>query len=161
MAAKGLFGGYLCWGGGWEMCGRAWRGGGEGVGGGVRGANPREFTWILEGQKLQNIVIVGVLYSFSWVEITILWNTNSNRNGWPKCCHCWSAWIIGSPRKENTPHANIAVAPIIPAKNAGIKKGKAEHGNELEKFKAAFEMLLPCTRKKSEEEKTKGIQDLE
>ena len=41
------------------------------------------------------------------------------------------------------------------------KKGKAEHGNELEKFKAAFEMLLPCTRKKSEEEKTKGIQDLE
>ena len=64
-------------------------------------------------------------------------------------------------RKENTPHANIAVAPIIPAKNAGIKKGKAERGNEPEKFKAAFEMLLPCTRKKSEEEKTKGIQDLE
>ena len=47
----------------------------------VGGANPREFTWILEGQKLQNIVIVGFLYSFSWVEITILWNTNSNRNG--------------------------------------------------------------------------------
>ena len=58
-------------------------------------------------------------------------------------------------------HANIAVAPIIPAKNAGIKKGKAERGNEPEKFKAAFEMLLPCTRKKSEEEKTNGIQDLE
>ena len=26
---------------------------------------------------------------------------------------------------------------------------------------AHLEMLLPCTRKKSEEEKTKGIQDLE
>ena len=35
------------------------------MGGGVRGANPREFTWILEGRKLQNIVIVGSLHSFS------------------------------------------------------------------------------------------------
>ena len=42
------------------------------------------------------------------------------------------------------------------------KKGKAEHGNELENFKATLEMLLPYRRKKtiSGEEKRKGIQDL-
>ena len=39
------------------------------------------------------------------------------------------------------------------------KMWKPEHGNELEKFKATLEMLLPRTTMKTiiEEEKTKGV----
>ena len=55
---------------------------------------------------------------------------------------------------------------LVPDVNAGAharKMEKPEHGNEFEKFKATLEMLLPRTTIKniSEEEKRKGVQDLE
>ena len=53
---------------------------------------------------------------------------------------------------------------MVPDVNAGAHARKMEKpGNEVEKFKATLEMLLPRTTIKniSEEEKRKGVQDLE
>ena len=53
---------------------------------------------------------------------------------------------------------------LVPDVNAGAHARKMEKpGNEVEKFKATLEMLLPRTTIKniSEDEKRKGVQDLE